>query len=70
MAAQLTAMKGSLERAEIEWRNRAQTSLPTPVSPDINTGVVKSQMRRRTSSTLRISGETPRTAPDFDVILR
>ena len=33
MAAQLTATKGPLARAESSWSVRATSSLPVPVSP-------------------------------------
>jgi hypothetical protein len=38
MAAQLTATKGPLARAESSWRVRATSSLPVPVSPWMRTG--------------------------------
>ena len=70
MAAQLTAMNGSFERAEMLWRKRAQISLPAPVSPVISTGLVRSQIRRSVSSTCRICGDAPSAAPGFGTALR
>jgi hypothetical protein len=59
MAPQLTAIKGLCFRAEREWMMCEKTSLPTPLSPFINT--LKSVFATciATSSAYTSAGELP-----------
>jgi len=46
MAAQLSGTNGRCERVELAWIARAQTSLPVPLSPVMNTVAVDRPMAR------------------------
>jgi len=53
-------MNGSAALVETTCKNRAQTSLPVPVSPVNKMGNDREARRRSSASILHIDGETPR----------
>ena len=57
MAPQLTATKGLAARAPLPWMARAISSLPTPDSPPINTGMVEAAAFSAARSTGRMASE-------------
>ena len=56
MAPQLTVTKGLPARSPMPWMMRAISSLPTPVSPSISTGIVRLSRPCRQSVMTRVHG--------------